>query len=66
LHNCNKHDINTTSNQEQDQEHQEWEVKHAVEASAMDAELGEVVSAVCQVCQGFCCEEGQSEIRSSR
>ena len=29
----------------QDQEHQEWEVKHAVEVSAMDAEPGEVVSA---------------------
>ncbi len=26
---CNKHDTNTTSNQEQDQEHQEWEIKHA-------------------------------------
>jgi hypothetical protein len=66
LHTCNKHDTNTTTNQEQDQEHQEWEVKHAVEVSAMDAELGEVVSAAgCKmVCQGSGCEEGQSEIRS--
>ena len=32
----------------------------------MDAEPGEVASAVCQVCQGFGCEERQSEIRSSR
>jgi hypothetical protein len=66
LHTCIKHDTNTTSHQEQVQEHQEWEVKHAVEVSAMDAKLGEVVGAAgCNmVCQAFGCEEGQSEIRS--
>jgi hypothetical protein len=67
LHICNKHDTNTTCNQEQAQEHQEWEVKLAVEVSVMDAEPGEVVSAAgCKmVCQGFD-GEGQSEIRSCR
>ncbi len=63
---CNKHDTNTTSNQEQVQEHQQCEVEHAVEVSATDAEPGEVVCAAgCKrVCRGFGCEEGQSEIRS--
>jgi hypothetical protein len=37
---------NTTSNQEQDQEHREWEVKPAVEVSGINAELGEVVQQV--------------------
>jgi hypothetical protein len=34
LHICNKQNTNTASNQEQAKP-QEWEVKHAVEASAM-------------------------------